>query len=160
MVTAYVKWVIYCIAAKMMGYLILTPMCEFYLHDVYANPINCASLMIFHRPEGKPEDIIKTITDRMVAKDRAQSIIVKKWGRYFLKPSNEEEKKIWRKEHSGIIEDIKTDQEALDFAMKWKLVKTKDPGDYPNDIFYIPYLNENEAAVIGMGPHFIYDGIS
>jgi len=44
--------------------------------------------------------------------------------------------------------------------MKWKLVKTKDPGDYPNDIFYIPYLNENEAAVIGMGPHFIYDGIS
>ncbi len=71
MVTAYLKWIIYCIAARMMGYLILTPMCEFYLHDVYANPINCASLMIFHRPEGKPEDRIKTITDRMVAKDRA-----------------------------------------------------------------------------------------
>jgi len=29
MVTAYVKWLIYCIVAKMMGYLVLTPMCEF-----------------------------------------------------------------------------------------------------------------------------------
>ena len=71
MVTAYVKWLIYCIAAKMMGYLVLTPMCEFYLTDVYANPINCASLLIFNRPEGKPEDIIKKFTDRIVDKDRA-----------------------------------------------------------------------------------------
>ena len=71
MVTAYVKWLIYCIVAKMMGYLVLTPMCEFYLHDVYACPINCASLLIFNRPEGKPEDIIKKFTDRIVDKDRA-----------------------------------------------------------------------------------------
>jgi len=60
----------------------------------------------------------------------------------------------------GVIDDIKTDQDLLNFAIKVRAIQTKNHGDMPTHFYYAPYLNENEAAFIAVGPHVLFDGIT
>jgi len=60
----------------------------------------------------------------------------------------------------GVIDDITTEQETLDFAIKLRAIQTKNHGDMPMHVYYVPYLNKNEAAFIVNCHHIIHDGMS
>lgn len=158
---AYLKYIIYNIVAKLHGFDILTPMDEFLLYDTPANPINIASCFTFNRPvDQKPDDVALMLFKRMGDKNRVKVKIVKKYHRYFFQVLNKEEKERWQRTNCGIIDDIRTDQDALDFMAKAKQVPTKNDGDFMTHIYYIPYLNDNESAMIICGPHILLDGLT
>ena len=123
MLAAWVKYVVYCILAKIHGYSILTSMDEFYLYDMPANPINQASLFTMTRHiNQKPEEVLETIINRIGDQNRVKLKIIKRYHRYFYQVLNGEEKKKWMRSNCGVIDDIKTDQEALDFAIKVRAI--------------------------------------
>jgi len=118
-------------------------------------------MLTINRPvDQKPEDVLHTIVKRIGDANRVKLKMVKRYHRYFFKVLNDDEKKKWMKSNCGVIDDIKTDQDALDFAIKLRAIQTKHDGDMPIHVYYAPYLNENEAAFIIMGPHIIQDGIT
>jgi len=48
------------------------------------------------------------------------------FGKYFFKRLDEEEYQKWKKTHTGIREDIRTDEQLSEFALKLKSLEGKD----------------------------------
>ena len=72
-----------------------------------------------------------------------------------MKHLTEEEYKEKVKTNYGIVWDIKTDQDALDFMLKLKTLDCT-----PIHFYYVPYLNEDEAGIITCGHHVLQDGLT
>ena len=67
---------------------------EFYLYDLPVNPINNPVFMIINRPsreQGTPEDILKTIIQRVKGPHRCEHTVVKKYGKHFFKILSDQE---------------------------------------------------------------------
>jgi hypothetical protein len=60
----------------------------------------------------------------------------------------------------GVVGDIKNDKQLIEFGLKIKSLEAKLEGVNAVHCYYIPELNENEAAIMVCGPHFLQDGTS
>ena len=67
----------------------------------------------------------------------------------------------WKRTRTGIMYDIKTDKDAIDFALKLKALDGKDNTSSTVRAYLFPSLNnDTESAVMVTGHHTYQDGIS
>ena len=64
------------------------------------------------------------------------------------------------KTNTGVFENVKSDQEILDFALKIKSLDGKTLNRNPVHIYYFPFLNQNESAILACGHHVLQDGMT
>ena len=105
-----------------------TSLDDFWLYDYPINPINIPSCIVFGKPKDRtPQQMMDQILNSISLKSRTRGTMVKIFGKYFIKDmkrgSKEYEK--WLKEGTGILYDIKTDQDILDFFCKLKKLELK-----------------------------------
>ena len=97
---------------------------EIYLFDIPANPINIPGVLTMSKPPPSepfdPAGILETMLNRLHPDHRSFVRIEKLFGKYFYKILSGDELKQAKRMNSGVIEDIKSEQEALDFAVKLK----------------------------------------
>jgi hypothetical protein len=75
------------------------------------------------------------------------------WGKYFMRKQTEEELKESLKTHYGVVEDIHSEEEAIEFMIKLKAICTHNDGDMPQHFFILPNYSETELAVVCINPH-------
>lgn len=149
-----IKYMFYKVVAIAYGYNMLTANDELYLTDYPVNPINIVGVIRYKKEKGKPIDWKKMgekyldVTLNPPAQ-RMFEIVVKKWGKYFLRRATPEEwKNHYCKTNFGIIDDITSKEELHEFGVKIKLVVTHNPGDMPFHAFLCPNFSEDEFAMI------------
>ena len=87
--------------------------------------------------------------------------MVKFLGKYFFKSLNDEEYEHACKHNIGVREDIKTEEEAIQFALKLKMLPGKDLNGSTVYCWYFPsWNNDTESAIMVLGHHSHQDGIS
>jgi hypothetical protein len=62
-------------------------------------------------------------------------------GKFFFKRMTPEEIKVWRSKCTGVIEDVRTDQEMIDFGLKMKALDGKFSESSSVKSYYFPNLN-------------------
>lgn len=93
---------------------------DFYMYDHQINPINVPSFMVFSKSEEDPKAVLASCIAKLGRSHRCSVKFVKIFGKYFFKKLSESEYEHWKNTKTGIKYDIKTDQEAIDFAMELK----------------------------------------
>jgi len=73
---------------------------------------------------------------------------VKLFGKHYFQELNKEEYAKWRKTNTGVIYDVRTDEEMIKFALKVKAIEGKDMNTCSVHIYYFPNLNNDEAALM------------
>ena len=139
---------------------LMTPQDEFWLYVYPINPINIPSVMVFKRTKMDNTKFYSKILDGLGRKDRCSIKQVKMFSKYFFKRLTEVEYQDWKKTHTGIREDIRTDKELIEFALKLKSLEGKDRTTCSVHVYYIPNFNEDESAILSVGHHSYNDGIS
>ena len=159
-----VKDVFYRVVALVHGYEIMEAHDELYLYDLPVNRINVTGGVVFQKKKGEKFDAMKVskiFLDRFLRPPMRRNIdiIVKKWGKYFLRrPTPEEWRDTYSKTNFAIIDDIKTEQEAVDFCLKMKATVTHQDGDMPLRFYLCPNFSETEFAILACTPHCLIDG--
>lgn len=60
----------------------------------------------------------------------------------------------------GIVDDIRSEEEAIEFALKLKTLASHKHGAVPQYFYLMPNYSETEMALLGCSPHIIHDGTS
>ena len=120
------KFIIYWVIGKIYGVEPLSANDDFWLYDSAINPINVPSFIVFDKLEGDPEQFINTILQRIGRGHRCTVKLTKIFGKYYFKKLSDEEYKVWKSTRVGIKHDIKTEKEAVEFALKLKAQEGKD----------------------------------
>jgi len=82
----------------------------------------------------------------------------KVFGKYYLKHLEGEERKKMINSNTGVIDDIKSEAEALEFAVKLKACGGgHDNNDMSNHIYLLPNYGKDEMAIVFSGPHIMHD---
>ena len=98
---------------------------------------------------------------RLAKEHRCGVKLVKFWGKYFFQKLDDKEFDYYKKNNLGIKADIKTEKEAIEFALKMKTLSGKDSTKSTIRGYYFPSLNnDKEAAIMCLGHHSHQDGIS
>jgi len=97
--------------------------------------------------------MMKQVFDNLNRDHRCAIKWVKILGKYYLKKLNDEEFEQCKKTNTGIVDDIKNDDELLEFMLKLKALHTEKSGS-PLKFYYVPSLNDGkEAALVTCGHH-------
>ena len=106
---------------------------DFYLYDHQINPINVPSFVVFPKSDRNPEEFLDSMLQKLGRDHRCSVKFVKIFGKYFFKKLSDEEYKHWKETKTGVKYDIKTEQEAIDFALSLK----KQNGRIPSVVFLV-----------------------
>lgn len=58
------------------------------------------------------------------------------------------------------MDDIHSEQEAIEFMIKLKALCTHNDGDMPQHFFILPNYSETEIGLVCINPHLFQDGTS
>ena len=120
-----IKYVVY----KLIGLLYdcepTTAMDDFWFYDLPINPINIPIAMVIDKPQKDPSEMLKQFIANQEKGHRCSVKHVKLFGKYFLKKLSDEEYAKWLKTNTGVVHDVKTEDELLDFMLKIKKVHTE-----------------------------------
>jgi len=120
------KYLIYCLIGKIYGVEPLSANDDFWLYDSPINPINVPSFIVFDKIDGDPEEFINTILRRIGRGHRCTVKLTKIFGKYYFEKLTDEEYKVWKSTRVGIKSEIKTEKEAVEFALQLKAQDGKD----------------------------------
>ena len=93
---------------------------DFWLYDSAINPVNVPSFIVFDKTDVDPEEFMQMIIKRIGRGHRCTVKLKKIFGKYFFEKLTDEEYKVWKKTRLGIKYEIKTEKEAIEFALKIK----------------------------------------
>lgn len=156
----FIKYCFYKIIGMMYGCEPTTAMDDFWLYDLPINPINIPVALVVDKPEKNPEDVLKQFVKNQDRGHRSSVKPIKLFGKYFFKKLDDEEFAKWQKTNTGVVYDVKTEDELLEYMLKIKKVHTEKT-DNSYQVYYVPSLNgDKEAAFILCGHHSLHDGFS
>ena len=89
---------------------------------------------------------------------RCDNKLVKKYGKYFLKDQTDEEYKNWRHTRTGVIYDIHSEQDSINFGIKLKALRNFHVGENNTNLYYLPNYGKDECGLIIYGHHCFMDG--
>ena len=98
--------------------------------------------------------------ERVNPKFRSFVTLHKYFGKYFIKFPGIDEKEKLIKTNTAIIEDVKNEKEAIEFALKLKACVTKTIGECSIHYYYFPNYSADEVAIAFAGHHILHDGIT
>jgi len=159
-VAIFIKWCFFFTLGLVLGLEMMSPHDEFWLYDYPSNPCNVPSFLVFKRTKQKPEDFMENLFKSLGRSHRCSIKPVKILGKYYFQQLNDEEYARSKKTHTGIREDLKTDDELIEFGLKVKQLEGKTTDMCSVRVWYFPKLNEDEACIMAQGHHSYQDGIS
>lgn len=124
-----VKQLFYVVVAWMYELEPLQPQDEIHLYDLPVNPINIPGYMVLKKEKDKVYDwdkLYDTLKNRYHWDPECRNFmkVEKKFGKYFLKKQTHEEWEASVKRQTGIVDDITSEEEAIEFALKLKTITT------------------------------------
>ena len=134
---------------------------DFWLYDSQINPVNEPAFMVFEKLDVKPELFMENVIKKIGRGHRCSVKLVKIFGKYFFEKLTDEEYLKWKRTHTGVKYDIKTDAEMIAFCKELKKLDGKAKGENTIYSYYFPSINNGtESALMAMGHHSRQDGQS
>jgi hypothetical protein len=126
-----------------------------------ANNLNVPTIFVTERPadftDGKKH--FGLFLTRLNNDHRAMCKLVKLLGKWFIwNPKTEEERLDFYKRNTGIVDDVRGEQDALDFAAKLKSVIERHEGYQSQHYYCFPNYGKGEVGYLFMGHHNLHDG--
>lgn len=155
------KYAIYYVVGFLYGMRPLTAYEDFWLYDLPVNPYGIPSILIFNKTDKDPTEMYESILQKTRYDTHCDLKMVKMLGKYFFKPLDEEEYQTWKRTHTGILTDVNTDEEIIDFMLKLKALPCKSFTENVVRFYYLPSINNGtESAIMTYGHHCMQDGLS
>ena len=82
------------------------------------------------------------------------------YGKYFLKAQTDEEYKNWRHSRTGVIYDVHSEQDVINFAIKLKALRNFDVGENNCHFYYFPNIGKDLCGLCAHGHHSLQDGMT
>ena len=139
---------------KLLGWFLglqpLSSMDEFWLYDYAINPINVPSFLIFKRGKMAPEEFAQRIYQRLgrTFSNRCAVKHVKIFGKYYFKLLSDSEYRQWQATNTGIVPEVKTYKQLIDFGLRNKRVEGKDFSTCSVYGYLFPNLENDEWALM------------
>jgi len=133
---------------------------DFWMLDYPINPINIITALYCSKIDRDPEEYFEFILKKVRKGHHIDVKFIKILGKYFLQPFTDNEYATWKKTHTGIIKDIKTHSQLIEFMTKKKALYGHLDTMASPYLYYIPEINGNESAIVLLGHHSICDGLS
>lgn len=149
-----IKYEIYYCLAFLHGLQPLTPNEDFWLYDLPINPMNIPSLLVMDKIKKDPQEFYNHILKCVRHNTHCDLKFVKMFGKYFFKKLDDNEYKEWKKTSTGILTDLKTEEQVIDFMVKLKATGGKSLTENTVRVYYIPSMNNGtESGIITCGHH-------
>lgn len=94
--TIFLKYIFYYILGYFMNMRPLTAYEDFWLYDLPVNPYGIPTIMVFNKTEVDPQEMYESILRKARYDTHCDLKMVKMFGKYFFKPINEQEYKLWK----------------------------------------------------------------
>ena len=85
--------------------------------DAPINPINGPSTIIFPKSSVDPEEVRRTLLQKIGRSDRFSCKLKKVFGKYFFEKMNDSEYQKWTVTNTAVKYDIKSDKEIIEFGL-------------------------------------------
>lgn len=125
------------------------------------NPNTNVGLFVLEKFEGDPHKFLSEVLSRPHPRcKRFGSKVIKKFGNYYFQRMTKDEKERWLRENTGVVYDVKSERDALDFAVMLKQTTTlcESLGSY--HWYYFPNFSETESVLMANAHHSFCDGLT